>query len=147
MEILKHIVIYSNTAIFFLNILWYKNFDITHSYSKGWTTWAKRVFSKQNTFLRYRASKSRGSTRVVLQAIPWSDLRIYCYKRTAIHNMHQTKPQMHNDFCIFKFCVYFISYTRPFMKLNLFQNFTLLYIYYSKNFQIYSILNTTYTYI
>ena len=42
-----------------------------------------------------------------------------CY---TIHNMRQ----MHNNFCIFKFCVYLISYIRLFMKLNLFE--VLLYV-------------------
>ena len=40
----------------------------------------------------------------------------------AIHNMHQ----MHSNFHVFKFRVNLISYTRLFMKLNLFK--ILLYV-------------------
>ena len=43
--------------------------------------------------------------------------------------------QMHNNFQIFKFRDYLISYTKLFTKLNL-QYFTLRYIYYNENFQI-----------
>ena len=44
----------------------------------------------------------------------------------TIHNTRQTKHQTHSIFRIFKFRVLFISYTRLFMKLNLFE--ILLYI-------------------
>ena len=44
----------------------------------------------------------------------------------TIHNTHQTKHQTHSIFRTFKFCVLFISYTRLFTKLNLFE--ILLYI-------------------
>ena len=40
--------------------------------------------------------------------------------------------QMHNNFQIFKFRVYLISYTKLFTKLNL-RNFTLWYIYYNES--------------
>ena len=32
-------------------------------YSKGWSTWSKKVFSKRYTFPCYRAAQSTGSTR------------------------------------------------------------------------------------
>ena len=63
------------------------------------------------TFLCYRASQSRCSTR----QLPFR------------HSMYQT----HCNFCIFKlfkFCVYLILYTRSFTKLNLFENLLYRYI-------------------
>ena len=75
----------------------------------------KRVFSERNrpTFLHYRASQSRGSTR----GPPSSNQASLVCKRdktTRLH-MHQT----HGNFHTFKLCVYLISYTRLSMQLNL----------------------------
>ena len=47
-------------------------------------------------------------------------------KRTTIHNICQTKHQTHSNFCIFKFCVYLISYTTLFYKNKSLQNFYLM---------------------
>ena len=43
-------------------LYWYRAMMLW-KYFKGWTTWAKRVFSKRYTFPCYRASQSRGLTR------------------------------------------------------------------------------------
>ena len=63
------------------------------------------------TFLHYRASQSRG--------LPSSNqASITC---TQNKTMHFHMCQTHSNFCTFKLCVYLISYTRIFTKLNLFE--------------------------
>ena len=78
-------------------------------YSKEWTTWAKRVFSKRYTFLCYRASQSRGLTR----RPPFTT----CVTPTVIPLVISIYL---NSVC------YLISFTRLFTKLNLFE--ILLYV-------------------
>ena len=89
----------------------------------GWWRWLCESTSKVElpqprgsltnnyTFACYRLSQSRVSTRL----LPFT-----------------TPCQTHNNFCIFKFCVYLILYTRLFTKLNLFQIFTLRYTFNNK---------------
>ena len=69
-------------------------------YSKGWTTWSKKVFSKRYTFPCYRASHSR----VMTTQSPFTT-RIKC----IVISVH------------LNFVCYLISYTTLFMKLNLFE--------------------------
>ena len=75
----------------------------------------QKVFSKRCTFLCYRASQSRCSTR----RPPFTT--------RASSNMHQTKRHTHSNFRLNSMC-YLISYTRLFTKLNLLE--TLLYVTY-----------------
>ena len=76
---------------------------------------SQKVFSKQYTFLCYRASQSRCSTSRPL------------FTTRAGSNMHQTKRHTHSNFRLNSMC-YLISYTRLFMKLNLLE--ILLYVTY-----------------
>ena len=83
-------------------------------YFEGWTTSAKSVFSRQYTFMCYRASQSR-----VLTRSPF------------------TTRIKHSNFCIFKYrllfnFIYYIIY-----KIKPLQNFTLRYIFNNEIFQIY----------
>ena len=73
-------------------------------YFEGWTTWAKRVFSKQYTFPCYRASQSSGSTR-----------RSPFTTRVKPSIKHIVISVYLNAVC------YLISYTRFFTYLNLFK--------------------------
>ena len=61
----------------------------------------KTVFSKQNTFPHYR------------EEVRQEDC--HCQTKRQAHSNFQ------GNFCLFKFHVYLISYTRLFMKLNLFK--------------------------
>ena len=72
--------------------------------SEGWITWAKRVFSQWYTFVCYRASQSRGSTRW----LPFTTCVKPIVKRIVI-------SVYLNSVC------YLISYTTLFTKLNLFE--------------------------
>ena len=76
----------------------------------GWTTWAKRVFRKRYTFLCYRASQSRGSTR-------WPPFTAH------------VKPSIkYSNFCVCKFhvlfnFVYWIIYEIKSLRILLYVTF------------------------